>query len=108
MVHRYQTLLEDNTMDAKQIQQTVFSKFAEIFKDSNHFNEKTIIGFMAFAVMTLYSATDIVTGVMGITLEIHEFVYNSFMYITLGSFGIAGLEKFSPSTVKKVESAHDE
>ena len=108
MVHRYQTLSEDNTMDAKQIQQTVFSKFSEIFKDSNHFNEKTIIGFMAFAVMTLYSATDIVTGVMGITLEIHEFVYNSFMYITLGSFGIAGLEKFSPSTVKKVESAHDE
>jgi hypothetical protein len=95
-------------MDAKQIQQTVFSKFSEIFKDTNHFNEKTIIGFMAFAVMTLYSATDIVTGVMGITLEIHEFVYNSFMYITLGSFGIAGLEKFSPSTVKKVESAHDE
>ena len=108
MVLRYQTLLEDNTMDTKQIQQTVFSKFSEIFKDSNHFNEKTIIGFMAFAVMTLYSATDIVTGVMGITLEIHEFVYNSFMYITLGSFGIAGLEKFSPSTVKKVESAHDE
>ena len=95
-------------MDTKQIQQTIFSKFSEIFKDSNHFNEKTIIGFMAFAVMTLYSATDIVTGVMGITLEIHEFVYNSFMYITLGSFGIAGLEKFSPSTVKKVESAHDE
>ena len=108
MVLRYQTLLEDNTMDTKQIQQTIFSKFSEIFKDSNHFNEKTIIGFMAFAVMTLYSATDIVTGVMGITLEIHEFVYNSFMYITLGSFGIAGLEKFSPSTVKKVESAHDE
>ena len=95
-------------MDVKKVQQTVFSKFAEIFKDSNHYNEKTIIGFMAFAVMTLYSATDIVTGVMGITLEIHEFVYNSFMYITLGSFGIAGLEKFSPSTVQKVESAHGE
>ena len=29
-------------------------------------------------------------------------------YITLGSFGIAGLEKFSPSTVKKVEAAHEE
>ena len=63
---------------------------------------------MSFAVMTLYSLVDIVTGVMGITLEIHEFVYNSFMYITLGSFGIAGLEKFSPSTVKKVEAAHED
>jgi len=95
-------------MYTKQIQQTVFSKFSEIFKDSNHFNEKTIIGFMAFAVMTLYSTTDIITGIWGIKLEIHQFVYESFMYITLGSFGIAGLEKFSPSTVKKVESAHDE
>ena len=63
---------------------------------------------MAFAVMTIYSLVDIVTGVYGIKLEIHEFVYNSFMYITLGSFGIAGLEKFSPSTVKKVEVAHEE
>ena len=95
-------------MDAKKVQQTIFSKFAEIFKDTNNFNEKTIIGFMAFAVMTIYSATDIVTGIWGIKLEIHEFVYNSFMYITLGSFGIAGLEKFSPSTVKKVESSNDE
>jgi len=95
-------------MDAKQVQETIFSKFSQIFKDSNHYNEKTVIGFMAFAVMTLYSLVDIVTGVMGITLEIHEFVYNSFMYITLGSFGIAGLEKFSPSTVKKVEAAHEE
>lgn len=95
-------------MDAKRVQETIFSKFSQIFKDSNHYNEKTIIGFMAFAIMTLYSLVDIVTGIMGITLEIHEFVYNSFMYITLGSFGIAGLEKFSPSTVKKVEAAHEE
>ncbi len=95
-------------MDTKKIQETVLSRFSQIFKDNNQYNEKTIIGFMAFAVMTLYSATDIITGIWGIKLEIHEFVYNSFMYITLGSFGIAGLEKFSPSTVKKVESAHDE
>ena len=95
-------------MDTKKIQETVFSKFTQIFKDSNHYNEKTIIGFMAFAVMTLYSLVDIITGIYGIKLEIHEFVYNSFMYITLGSFGIAGLEKFSPSTVKKVEAAHED
>lgn len=88
-------------MDAKQVQQTILSKFSEIFKDTNHFNEKTVIGFMAFAIMFLYSAVDIVTGVMGITLEIHQFVYESFMYITLGSFGIAGLEKFSPAGAKR-------
>lgn len=92
-------------MDAKQIQQGIFSKFAEIFKDTNHFNEKTVIGFMAFAIMTLYSSVDIITGIWGINLQVHEFIYNSFMYITLGSFGIAGLEKFSPTSVKKVEVA---
>ena len=32
--------------------------FKDIFKDENEFNEKTIIGFMSFAVMTLYSLTD--------------------------------------------------
>ena len=82
--------------------------FTQIFKDNNEYNEKTVIGFMSFAVMTIYSLVDLVTGIYGRPLEIHEFVYNSFMYITLGAFGIAGLEKFSPSTVKKVEAAHEE
>ena len=38
--------------------------FKDIFKDENDFNEKTIIGFMSFAVMTMYSMTDLVTGYM--------------------------------------------
>ena len=65
----------------------------DIFKDDNGFNEKTIIGFMSFAVMTLYSITDLITGYMGMDLPINDFVYNSFLYITLGCFGIAGVEK---------------
>jgi hypothetical protein len=28
--------------------------FKDIFKDENEFNEKTIIGFMSFAVMRIY------------------------------------------------------
>jgi hypothetical protein len=43
--------------------------------------------------MTLYSITDLITGYMGMDLPINDFVYNSFLYITLGSFGIAGIEK---------------
>ena len=81
------------------------TRFTQIFMDNNEYNEKTVIGFLSFAVMTLYSLVDLVTGVMGIPLEIHEYVYNSFMIITLGSFGIAGLEKFSPTSVKQAESA---
>ena len=82
--------------------------FTQIFKDNNEYNEKTVIGFLSFAVMTVYSLVDLVTGVMGIPLEIHEFVYNSFMIITLGSFGIAGLEKFSPTSVKQAEASNRE
>ena len=86
----------------------MLSRFSQIFKDNNEYNEKTVIGFLSFAVMTLYSIVDLVTGVMGIPLEIHEFVYNSFMIITLGSFGIAGLEKFSPTAVKQAKPADTE
>jgi len=70
-------------------------KFFEIFKIDNTWNEKTIIGFMSFAVMILVMIADVVTGAIGKDLPINEFTYNSFVYITLGSFGIAGLEKFA-------------
>ena len=69
--------------------------FADIFKDSNDYNEKTVIGFMSFAVMVIVMLADVVSGVMGKDLIINEFTYNSFVIITLGSFGIAGLEKFA-------------
>jgi|LULG01.1.fsa_nt_gb hypothetical protein len=67
--------------------------FSDIFKDENEYNEKAIIGFMSFGVMTLTSLIDIITGAFGKELMIQEFIYNSFVWITLGSFGIAGAEK---------------
>ena len=70
-------------------------KFIQIFKDTNDWNEKTIIGFLSFAVMVLVMFADVVSGAMGKDLVINEFTYNSFVIVTLGSFGIAGLEKFA-------------
>lgn len=69
--------------------------FSDIFKDENSYNEKTIIGFMSFAVMVIFACADIITGLLGKDLQVQEFIYNSFVFITLGSFGIAGLEKFA-------------
>ena len=66
-----------------------------IFKDDNNWNEKTIVGFIAFVVMCIIMAADVVTGWFGEDLVINEFVYNSFVLIVLGCFGIAGLEKFA-------------
>jgi hypothetical protein len=69
--------------------------FKDIFKDENDYNEKNIIGFLAFAVMVVFAIVDLVTGYFGKDLVIQEFIYNSFVFITLGSFGIAGIEKFA-------------
>ena len=69
--------------------------FFNIFKDTNDISEKSVIGFMSFAVMVIFAVADIVTGWVGKDLVINEFVYNSFVFVTLGSFGIAGLEKSS-------------
>jgi len=71
--------------------------FKDIFKETNDINEKTVIGFMSFAVMVLFAIVDLVTGYFGKDLVVQEFIYNSFVIITLGSFGIAGLEKFAGS-----------
>lgn len=70
-------------------------KFVQIFKDDNDWNEKTIIGFLSFAVMVLVMLTDVITGAFGTDLPINDFTYNSFVVVTLGAFGIAGLEKFA-------------
>jgi hypothetical protein len=65
------------------------AKWVEIFKDKNDYNEKSIVGFASFAVMVLFAMADIMTGFFGKDLVIQEFIYNSFVIITLGSFGIA-------------------
>jgi ABC-type uncharacterized transport system permease subunit len=67
----------------------------EIFKTDNSYNEKTILGACSFVIMVLVMIADIITGWMGKDLVVNEFVYNSFLFVTLGSFGIAGLEKFA-------------
>ena len=66
---------------------------SEIFKDTNDYNEKTIIGFISFGIMVVAMVIDVITGAFGKGLVINEFMYNSFLIITLGSFGIAGVEK---------------
>lgn len=70
-------------------------KFLSIFKDDNAWNEKTIIGFLSFAVMVAVMLADVLTGAFGKDLLINEFTYNSFVIVTLGSFGVAGLESFA-------------
>jgi formate-dependent nitrite reductase membrane component NrfD len=74
-----------------QIMETIM----EVFKDNNDWNEKSIVGFIAFAIMCVIMIVDLVTGWLGRDLMINEFVYDSFVLVVLGCFGISGLEKFA-------------
>jgi len=67
----------------------------EIFKDNNDYNEKSVIGFLAFAVMCVIMLVDVITGYFGKDLVINEFIYDSFVFVVIGCFGISGLEKFA-------------
>ena len=65
----------------------------ELFKDKNEYNEKNIIGFLSFALMCVFGIVDLAMGIIGIELMVNDYIYNSFVLVTLGSFGIAGAEK---------------
>ena len=69
--------------------------FKEIFKDDNKDNEKSIIGFGAFLIMVLVMLADVITWSIGKDIVINEAIYNSFVMVVLGCFGIAGIEKFA-------------
>jgi len=66
-----------------------------IFKDNNEWNEKNVVGFIAFLVMVLFALLDLMTGYLGKDLVINETIYDSFTWVVLGCFGIAGAEKFA-------------
>ena len=73
--------------------QNKINNMKNLFKDNNDINEKSVIGFISFLVMVMFALTDLLTGYLGKDLVINEFIYDSFTLITLGCFGIAGLEK---------------
>ena len=61
-------------------------KFMDIFLDVN---EKAIIGFISFALMTVFGICDLITAFMGQDLVISDTIYTSFVVVTLGAFGIS-------------------
>lgn len=67
----------------------IFMSFRDLFKDENDINEKSVVGFIAFIVMILFAFADLATGYFGKDLIINEQIYDSFLWIVLGAFGIA-------------------
>tara|TARA_B110000211_G_scaffold208602_1_gene245314 strand:+ start:1221 stop:1484 length:264 start_codon:yes stop_codon:yes gene_type:complete len=75
--------------------------FRDIFKNDNDINEKSVVGFTSFLVMVIFAIVDLVTGYVGKDLVINEFIYDSFLFITLGCFGIAEIGQIFGKKDKK-------
>lgn len=70
----------------------------DLFNDNNSINEKAVVGFIAFFMMVISLAVDLATGWLGRELLINEFIFDGFMVITLGAFGIASVDKWINKT----------
>lgn len=75
----------------------------DLFNDNNHINEKSVVGFASFICMFLALVIDLVTGWLGKELLINEFIFNGFLVITLGAFGIASVDKYINNKHNKKE-----
>lgn len=76
------------------------SFFVRMFMDENDINEKSIVGFGSFLMMVICLGVDIYTGFHGQKMPINQFIYDGFLWITLGSFGIASVDKWITSNKK--------
>ena len=69
----------------------------KLFQNKNDINEKNIIGFISFAIMVLFAVADLSTSFIysgdDAYLLINDTIYNSFVLVTLGCFGISAFEK---------------
>jgi ABC-type uncharacterized transport system permease subunit len=68
--------------------------FRQLFDDNNTINEKAVVGFLAFFLLCVALVVDLVTGAYGKELLINKFIFDGFMVIVLGSFGIASVDKW--------------
>jgi ABC-type uncharacterized transport system permease subunit len=79
-----------------------------LFNDDNSINEKSIIGAIAFLMLVIALVVDLVTGWMGRELLINKFIFDGFMIITLGAFGIASVDKWINKSKPSEETIEDE
>lgn len=82
--------------------------FNDLFNDNNSINEKSVIGFAAFVIMVVFAISDIASGFLGKDLIVNEFIFNSFLYLTLGCFGIASIDKYINKSKSSEENQEEQ
>ena len=79
--------------------------FRELISDDNAINEQAFVGVISFFAMVFVLLVDVVTGIWSKELIIKEFIFDGFMLLTLGAFGITTAGRiFSLKNKAKEES----
>ena len=82
--------MKEDAIKARNQLEPPVRKFGDLFLDDNDVNEKSIIGFISFALMVVFGLTDLVTALAwDMDLKVSETIYTSFVVVTLGAFGIS-------------------
>jgi hypothetical protein len=79
-------------------------KLLDIFKDDNDINEKSVLGFLSFAILAAYGIIDVITGLEGKQFVIEPIILEVFAALTAGCFGISSYEKVQN---RKTEAERD-
>lgn len=85
--------------------------FRELISDNNDINEQAFVGVISFFAMVFVLVVDVVTGILSKELIIKEFIFDGFMILTLGAFGIttAGrIMSLKKKAEKKKETSEEE
>jgi hypothetical protein len=81
--------------------------FRELISDDNKINEQAFVGVVAFFAMAFILVVDVITGILGNELIIKEFIFDGFMILTLGAFGITTAGRIMSLKKKKDEDNKD-
>ena len=81
--------------------------FRELISDDNDINEQAFVGVVSFFAMLFVLFVDVVTGIISKELIIKEFIFDGFMILTLGAFGITTAGRIL-SLKKKTEEKKEE
>lgn len=81
--------------------------FKELISEDNAINEQAFVGVISFFAMVFVLLVDVVTGIWSKELIIKEFIFDGFMLMTLGAFGITTAGRIF-SLKKKAEEPKEE
>ena len=82
--------------------------FKELISDDNSINEQAFVGVISFFAMLFVLLVDVVTGIFSKELLVKEFIFDGFMILTLGAFGITTAGRIMSLKKKTVEGKKEE